>query len=148
MFLTATILNYINSGEHPNIGKCLIQVLDRSDQLNDDQVCGAVAAAVALNGSCWAAAQSILTNSFSKHENLHVKLQQNLCKIMGERYAKWLSETWRVACAYQIALIKNLVAGLNYDASLTILNFAAVINATPSLKFISRCEKISTAPRA
>jgi hypothetical protein len=45
--------------------------------------------------------------------------------------------------AYQIALIKNLVSGLNYDASLDILNFAAVINAIPSLEFISRCEEIS-----
>jgi hypothetical protein len=44
---------------------------------------------------------------------------------------------------HQIALIKNLVAGLNYDASLNILNFAAVINAVPSLLFIGRCEDIS-----
>jgi hypothetical protein len=56
MFLDASILKYINSGEHPNIGKCLIQVLDSYHLLNEDQVCGAVAAAVALNGSCWSAA--------------------------------------------------------------------------------------------
>jgi hypothetical protein len=48
-----------------------------------------------------------------------------------------------VTGVYQITLIKNLVAGLNYDASLNILNFAAVINATPSLKFIKNCEEIS-----
>jgi hypothetical protein len=75
MFLETNILNYINKGEHINIGKCLAQVLDRCNQLNEDQVCGAVAAAVALNGPCWPAAQSILTNSFSKHETLHIKLQ-------------------------------------------------------------------------
>jgi hypothetical protein len=48
-----------------------------------------------------------------------------------------------VVGAYQIALIKNLVAGLNYDASLNILNFASVINTTPSLLFIGKCEEIS-----
>jgi hypothetical protein len=48
-----------------------------------------------------------------------------------------------VVDAQQIALIKNLVEGLNYDASLNILNFSAVINATPSLKFIKNCEEIS-----
>jgi hypothetical protein len=36
MFLNGTILNYINSGEHPNTGKCLAQVLDRCNQLNED----------------------------------------------------------------------------------------------------------------
>jgi hypothetical protein len=75
MFLNVNIMNYMNSGDHPNIDKCLIQVLDRYHLLNEDQICGAVAAAVALNGSCWSAAQSILTNSFSKHETLHIKLQ-------------------------------------------------------------------------
>jgi hypothetical protein len=70
MFLDDTILKYINSGEHPNISKCLIQVLDSCDLLNIDQVCGAVAAAVALNGPCWPAAQSILMNSFATHESL------------------------------------------------------------------------------
>jgi hypothetical protein len=34
MFLDTTILKYINSGEHPNIGKCLIQVLDSYHLLN------------------------------------------------------------------------------------------------------------------
>jgi hypothetical protein len=53
-----------------------------------------------------------------------------------------------VASAHQIALIKNLVAGLNCDASLDILNFAAVINTTPSLEFINVCEEISKAPLA
>jgi hypothetical protein len=48
-----------------------------------------------------------------------------------------------VASTHQIALIKYLVAGLNFDASLDILNFAAVINATPSLKFIDICEDIA-----
>jgi hypothetical protein len=70
MFLDANILKYINSGEHINIGKCLLQVLDRSDQLNENQVCGAVVAAVALTGPCWSAAQTILANSFASHENL------------------------------------------------------------------------------
>jgi hypothetical protein len=70
MFLNVNILNYINSGEHINIGKCLVQVLDRCNQLNEDQVCGAVAAVVALNGPCWPAAQSILRDSFVSHENL------------------------------------------------------------------------------
>jgi hypothetical protein len=36
MFLDATILKYINSGEHNNIGKCLVQVLDKYHQLNED----------------------------------------------------------------------------------------------------------------
>jgi hypothetical protein len=34
MFLNANIMNYINSGEHHNIGKCLLQVLDSCNQLN------------------------------------------------------------------------------------------------------------------
>jgi hypothetical protein len=55
MFLNANILNYINSGDHPNISKCLVQVLDSCNLLKEDQVCGAVAAAVALNGQCWSA---------------------------------------------------------------------------------------------
>jgi hypothetical protein len=70
VFLNSTILNYINSGEHPNIGKCLVQVLDRYHLINEDQVCGAVVAAVALNGACWPAAQSILQDSFASHDNL------------------------------------------------------------------------------
>jgi hypothetical protein len=53
-----------------------------------------------------------------------------------------------VTGVYQIALIKNLVAGLNFDASLNILNFAGVINAVPSLEFIGVCEEISKAPLA
>jgi hypothetical protein len=56
MFLDTNILKYINSGDHPNISKCLVQVLDRCNLLNEDQVCGAVAAAVALNGPCWSTA--------------------------------------------------------------------------------------------
>jgi hypothetical protein len=56
MFLDANILKYINSGEHLNIGKCLVQVLDSYHLLSEDQVCGAVVAAVALTGSCWSAA--------------------------------------------------------------------------------------------
>jgi hypothetical protein len=51
-----------------------------------------------------------------------------------------------VTSAHQIALIKKLVAGLNYDASLDILNLAAIINTTPSLEFIGRCEDISKTP--
>jgi hypothetical protein len=70
MFLDDTILKYINSGEHPNISKCLIQVLESYHLLNVDQVCGAVAAAVALNGQCWSTAQSKLKKCFVKHENL------------------------------------------------------------------------------
>jgi hypothetical protein len=36
MFLNANILNYINSGEHINIGKCLVQVLDSYHLLSED----------------------------------------------------------------------------------------------------------------
>jgi hypothetical protein len=36
MFLNANIMNYINSGEHPNIGKCLMQVLNKCGLLNED----------------------------------------------------------------------------------------------------------------
>jgi hypothetical protein len=70
MFLDTSILNYINSGEHSNISKCLVQVLESYHLLNVDQVCGAMAAAVALNGVCWATAQSKLKKCFVKHENL------------------------------------------------------------------------------
>jgi hypothetical protein len=70
MFLNVNILNYINSGEHTNIGKCLVQVLDSYHLLNEDQVCGAVVAAVALNGPCWATAQSKLKKCFVKYENI------------------------------------------------------------------------------
>jgi hypothetical protein len=53
-----------------------------------------------------------------------------------------------VVGAHQIALIKKLVDGLNYDASLNILNFASVINNAPSLEFIGVCEEISKTTRA
>jgi hypothetical protein len=53
-----------------------------------------------------------------------------------------------VVGTHQIALTKKLAAGLNYDASLNILNFAAMINTTPSLEFINVCEEISKAPLA
>jgi hypothetical protein len=48
-----------------------------------------------------------------------------------------------VVSVHQIALIKKLVDGLNYDASLNILNFATAINSVSSLKFIDVCEDIS-----
>jgi hypothetical protein len=53
-----------------------------------------------------------------------------------------------VASYNQLALIKLLVAGGNRGASLDILNLAAVISSTASLKFIKRCEEISKKPLA
>jgi hypothetical protein len=36
MFLDTNILKYINSSDHPNISKCLVQVLDKYHLLNED----------------------------------------------------------------------------------------------------------------
>jgi hypothetical protein len=59
-----------------------------------------------------------------------------------------ISEQWASVSYNQLALIKDLVAGGNLEASLNILTLAAILSSVASLEFIKKSEEISKKPLA
>jgi hypothetical protein len=57
MFTTNKAVDIIASGDHDHLGKLLLDVVSKYVQLNKDQVCGLITAAVLLDGPCWLAVQ-------------------------------------------------------------------------------------------
>jgi len=48
-------------GSHPKLVECLIEILERSDQLDDEQVLGLLAAAIVLGKTVWGCAVKMLS---------------------------------------------------------------------------------------
>jgi hypothetical protein len=56
MFTNDQVIQYIANGEHKILARLILSVLGSSLNLNQDQLCGAIAAGILINGNCWEAA--------------------------------------------------------------------------------------------